>query len=49
MYDFGGPKTSIAQPFIRKELCNQRPFKRALRVEFKNAKKFFKYVESWVF
>ena len=26
MYDFGGRKTSIARPFIKKELCNQRPF-----------------------
>ena len=35
MYDFGGRKTSIAPPFIRKELCNQRPFNRALIGEFK--------------
>ena len=39
MYDFGGCKTSIARPFIKKELCNQRPFKRALKCEFKNEKK----------
>ena len=39
MYDFGGRKTFIAHIFIKKELYNQRPFKRALKCEFKNAKK----------
>ena len=39
MYYFGGRKMSIARPFIRKEVCNQRPFKRALKCEFKNPKK----------
>merc|ERR1711905_48280 len=39
MYDFGGRKTSITPPFIRKELCNQRPFNRALIGEFKTSKK----------
>ena len=38
-YNFGGRKTSIARPFIRKELSNQRQFKRALKCELKNAKK----------
>ena len=42
MYDFGGRKTSIARPFIRKDLWNQRPFKRALKCKFKNAKKSWK-------
>ena len=46
MYDFGGRKTSIARPFIKKELCNQRLSKKSTKVRVQKIEK--KYVEKKV-
>ena len=52
MYNSDGRKTSTARQFIRKEICNQRKSIRALKCEFKNAKKvqkiYWKKVENCI-